>query len=203
MSRLRERTRRRTRDEIADAALGLFLERGFDAVTVAEVAAAAGVSEKTVFNHFPTKAELVFDAEEDVVGGLERAIRERPAGCSILTAVRHELRVENPDIGDGSPPEIRQNFRQMMTGSPTLLAHRRQMDARIEERLTAVLAEESGTPPNSPEPFLAAVALVGCRSAARMRTRRAADRQPERRQRTRPGPAGGRPGRLRHPGPAA
>jgi AcrR family transcriptional regulator len=162
MSRLRERTRRRTRDDIADAALGLFLERGFDAVTVAEVAAAAGVSEKTVFNYFPTKAELVFDAEEDVVGGLERAIRERPPGCSIVTAVRHELRVENPDIGDGSPPEMRQKFRRMMTGSPTLLAHRRQMDARIEERLTAVLAEETGAPPNAPEPFVVAVALVGC-----------------------------------------
>jgi AcrR family transcriptional regulator len=162
MSRLRERTRRRTRGEIADAALGLFLERGFDGVTVAEIAVAAGVSEKTVFNHFPTKAELVFDQDQDMIGGLVAAIRERPAGCSIPTAVRRQLRTDNPDVGDGSPPEIRRRFQRMMAESPTLLAHRRQMTACYEERLAAVLAEETGVPADAPETFLAAVALVGC-----------------------------------------
>ena len=58
MEGLRERKKRQTRDAIAAAALALFLERGFDAVTVADVARAADVSEKTVFNHFPTKEDL-------------------------------------------------------------------------------------------------------------------------------------------------
>lgn len=162
MSRLRERTRRRTRSEIADAALGLFLERGFDCVTVAEVAAAAGVSEKTVFNYFPTKPELVFDADQDLIAGLLAAIRERPVGCSIPTAVRRYLRADNPDVGDDSPPEIRRGYHRMVAESPTLLAHRRQMTARYEERLAALLAEETGAPEDAPETFLAAVALVGC-----------------------------------------
>jgi AcrR family transcriptional regulator len=162
MGGLRERVRRRTRGEIADAALSLFLERGFDSVTVSEVAEAAGVSEKTVFNHFPTKAELVFDADLDLIAGLVAAIRERPVGCSILTAVRSHLREDLPDVGDDAGPEIRRRFQRMVTESPTLLAHRRQMTADYEERLGGVLAEQTGTPADAPENFLAAIALIGC-----------------------------------------
>lgn len=162
MSGLRARVKRRTRGEIADAALCLFLERGFDGVTVAEVAEAAGVSEKTVFNHFPTKAELVFDADQDLLGALVAAIRERPAGCSILTAVRGYLSEDLPDVGDDVGVEVRRRFQQMVIESPTLLAHRRQLTAGYEDRLATVLAEQTGTAPDTPETFLAAVALIGC-----------------------------------------
>ena len=61
---LRERKKRAAREAIAAAALGLFARRGYDAVTVAEVAAAADVSEKTVFNYFPTKEDLAFAGRE-------------------------------------------------------------------------------------------------------------------------------------------
>jgi AcrR family transcriptional regulator len=83
MEGLRERKKRQTRDTIAAAALALFLERGFDAVTVADVAVAADVSEKTVFNHFPTKEDLVFANAEEKLAERAEAIRSRAPGTSL------------------------------------------------------------------------------------------------------------------------
>ena len=85
---LRERKKRQTRDTIAEAAMTLFGEHGFDAVTVADVARAADVSEKTVFNYFPAKEDLVFpDSEERLSAVLER-IRNRPKGTSLVEPFR-------------------------------------------------------------------------------------------------------------------
>src|SRR4051794_3589293 len=81
---LRASKKRRTREAIAAAALRLFTERGFDAVTVAEVAAAADVSEKTVFNYFPAKEDLLFERGEERRAALVEAIRSRPAGTSVV-----------------------------------------------------------------------------------------------------------------------
>src|SRR2546429_6454657 len=85
---LRECKKLRTRQEIADKAMQLFVARGFDHVTVAEVAAAAGVSEKTVFNYFPTKEDLFFDEVPARQAALLAAIRGRAPGESILAALR-------------------------------------------------------------------------------------------------------------------
>ncbi len=83
---LRERKKQRTRALIADTARRLFLERGFDAVTVAEVARAAEVAEKTVFNYFPAKEDLVYWQLESFEDELLEAIRERSSGESVLAA---------------------------------------------------------------------------------------------------------------------
>jgi AcrR family transcriptional regulator len=85
---LRERKKRAARDAIATTARGLFAERGFDAVTVAEVAAAADVSEKTVFNHFPTKEDLAFAGREEGIAQFVTAIAERPPGSAVLDVFR-------------------------------------------------------------------------------------------------------------------
>jgi AcrR family transcriptional regulator len=85
---LRERKKRATRDAIAVAARRLFAQRGFDAVTVAEVAAAADVSEKTVFNHFATKEDLAFAGGEARLQRLLADIAQRPAGTSVLGVFR-------------------------------------------------------------------------------------------------------------------
>jgi AcrR family transcriptional regulator len=85
---LRERKKQQTREDIAHAAMELFSERGFDAVTVAEVAEAAGVSEKTVFNYFPAKEDLVFPDGEGRWAALIDSIRERPRGSSVVTPFR-------------------------------------------------------------------------------------------------------------------
>ena len=89
--RLRERRKRQTHEAIADAARRLFRERGFDAVTVAEVARLADVSEQTVFNHFRSKEDLFFSGMEAYERELVEAVRRRPAGESALTAFRRTV----------------------------------------------------------------------------------------------------------------
>jgi AcrR family transcriptional regulator len=85
---LRESKKLHTRQQIADEAMRLFVMRGFDHVTVAEVAVAAGVSQKTVFNYFPTKEDLFFDEVPKREAALLEAISEREPGESILGALR-------------------------------------------------------------------------------------------------------------------
>src|SRR5215217_9379028 len=85
---LRARKKRVARQAIAATARRLFAERGFDAVTVAEVAAAADVSEKTVFNHFATKEDLALAGREEGIAQFVAAIAERPPGTSVLDVFR-------------------------------------------------------------------------------------------------------------------
>src|SRR3954453_22851663 len=100
---LRERKKQQTREQIARVAMKLFLKRGFDAVTVAEIADAAGVSEKTVFNYFPTKEDIFFDEVPARQAALVAAVRERPPGTSMLAALRdqqasHATRMVSPEF---------------------------------------------------------------------------------------------------------
>src|SRR3954470_10976692 len=83
---LRERKKQQTRELIAETARRLFAERGFEAVSVAEIARTADVSEKTVFNYFPTKEDLVYWRLESFEEELLDAVRSRAAGDSILDA---------------------------------------------------------------------------------------------------------------------
>ena len=85
---LRARKKRAAREAIAATARRLFAERGYDRVTVAEIAAAADVSEKTVFNHFPTKEDLAFAGREDGIAMFVTALADRPAGSSVLDVFR-------------------------------------------------------------------------------------------------------------------
>jgi AcrR family transcriptional regulator len=89
-SGLREANKARTRSAISDVATQLFVQRGFENVTVAEIAEAAHVSVKTVFNYFSTKEELFFDRMDDVRDSIVAAVRERPEGVSVLQSL-HEL----------------------------------------------------------------------------------------------------------------
>jgi AcrR family transcriptional regulator len=85
---LRERKKWATRRRISDVATGLFLSRGFDNVTVAEVAEAAGVAKMTVFNYFPRKEDLFLDRIAEVAKDVTLAVHERPAGTSVADAAR-------------------------------------------------------------------------------------------------------------------
>jgi AcrR family transcriptional regulator len=85
---LRERKKLRTRQQIADAALALFAAKGYDAVTVAEIARMADVSEQTVYNFFPSKEQLVLDEDAALQAFLVRMVRDRPAGTPLSDAVR-------------------------------------------------------------------------------------------------------------------
>src|SRR6202453_4206374 len=89
---LRERKRRLTRQTISDVATMMFATRGFDNVTVSEVAARVGVSEKTIYNYFPTKESMVLDAADDALAEMARALRERRPDESLTDAVLRALK---------------------------------------------------------------------------------------------------------------
>src|SRR5690349_19479268 len=84
---LRERKKRLTRQQLADTAAQMFMARGFDAVRVTEVADACGVSEKTVFNYFPTKEALVLDRLEVTMSSLRAGLADR-AVSPLVAALR-------------------------------------------------------------------------------------------------------------------
>src|SRR5919198_6745119 len=86
---LRERKKQRTRQLLADTARQLFSERGFENVSVAEIARAAEVSQATVFNYFPSKEDLVYSGLETFEEQLLTAIRDRPRGQTVVEAFRN------------------------------------------------------------------------------------------------------------------
>lgn len=92
MTGLRESKKRQTRAAIAQAAADLFRDRGFAAVTVDDVAAAANVSRQTVFNYFPTKEQMLFDREEEIEAALLALVRDQADGASLVAAFRRHTR---------------------------------------------------------------------------------------------------------------
>ena len=157
---LRERKKEQTRAAIADAALALFAERGFDAVTVAEVAHAADVSTATVFNYFPTKEDLMYSRFEAFEEELLAAIRERPVGDSVLDAfgrfiLERSRRGAGRDLGKRVAVTAR-----IISDSRALLARERQIVARYADALAALIADETGASPDDIRPRVAAGALM-------------------------------------------
>src|SRR6266536_1053447 len=118
----------------------LFAVRGFDRVTVAEVAAAAGVSEKTVFNYFPTKEDLFFDEVPKREAVLVGAIQAREPGESILSALRRLQVGECPRLC--SPGFA--TFARILEESPALRAKELEVMARFSQVLTDAIREELG-----------------------------------------------------------
>ncbi len=137
---LRETKKLRTRQEIADKAMELFALRGFDRVTVAEVAAAAGVSEKTVFNYFPSKEDLFFDEAPAREQALLGAIRGRAPGESIIDALRRLQAGECPRL---CRPGFAV-FARIVEESPALRAKELEIMARFTETLAVAIREELG-----------------------------------------------------------
>ena len=162
---LRERKKQQTREAIADTALRLFTERGFDAVPVAEVAREANVSEATVFNYFPTKEDLVYHRLEAFETELLDAIRDRPAGEAALAAFGRFVLEPRGYLATKEPDERFLAIPRMIEQSPALLARERQIFERFTLALAALLAEETGARPDAIEPRVAAEALIGVHRA--------------------------------------
>src|SRR5882724_2534205 len=121
---LRERKKRQTRRSLSEVATRLFAERGFDSVKVSDIAAEANVSEKTVFNYFETKEDLVLEGRAEVEADLLRAVCERGLGEPILEAVRrHALSVA--ERMNALPAERRNAFRKIVATTPSVHARMR------------------------------------------------------------------------------
>lgn len=137
----RERKKAQTRRALADAALRLFAERGFDRVGVKEVADAADVSVTTLFSYFPCKEALVFDADEPGREALAVAVRERPPGRSVLDALRAHMHT----LPRASDPHFA-GFLRLVRETPALQEYAGRMWRRHERALAAVIAEATGRP---------------------------------------------------------
>ncbi|MEU2063859.1 helix-turn-helix domain-containing protein [Streptomyces sp. NPDC013455] len=154
---LRERKKRQTRQYISDVATGLFLERGFEAVTVAEIAEAANVSVNTVYNYFPAKEDLFLDRSAGMADRLARWVRGRDAGESAARAVLRELRGEvesvSPRVGLMSGYD---RFMRVVHEAPALRSRLWSLRQEIHDRLEAALREETGAADGDPLPDLMA-----------------------------------------------
>jgi AcrR family transcriptional regulator len=139
---LRERKKEQTRAAIAHTAVGLFLERGYDHVSIADIAAAAGVAKMTVTNYFPAKEDLVISAGATVVPDLVAVVRSRRPGETVLAAllrfVRAELdnRSEWTALHDGVT-----QFARMSLASPTLIEAFARLWGEVETNLALAFEE--------------------------------------------------------------
>jgi AcrR family transcriptional regulator len=162
---LRQRKKQQTRQAIAETAHRLFAERGFDAVTVAEVARAADISEGTVFNYFPTKEELFYSGMEAFEAELVEAVRTRAPGESVLTAFRRFVLERSARLADEEVADVIATAARIVTASPALRAREREIVAQYTDSLAALIAEETGAGADDVEPAAVATALMGVQRA--------------------------------------
>ncbi|MFG1799426.1 TetR/AcrR family transcriptional regulator [Micromonospora carbonacea] len=139
---LRARKKARTRDAIADAAISLFLARGFDQVSVSDIAAAAEVSKPTLFRYFPTKEDLVLHRFADHNGEAARVVRARRPGTAPIAALHQHFRAGldrfDPVTGLNDHPEV-VAFHRLVFGTPSLAARLLQYLRDDEDALAAAL----------------------------------------------------------------
>lgn len=142
---MREERKLRTRERVAATALRLFAERGFEAVSVAEVARVAGVTEKTVFNHFATKEDLVYSGDQRFEAELVGAIGARPPGTPVAAAVAGFLLDRYAEFGGDPARQERQAvLARLVAASPALQARERRILARYAATLREQVARELG-----------------------------------------------------------
>ncbi len=140
---LRERRKQEARKAISDAAMAMFAARGFDEVTISQVADAAGVSKMTVTNYFPRKEDLVFDRAEVIIRSLAGAAAARAPGESLLAAIRRDYagRIAAGDVTLGPPTPA---FARMVRGSHALTSRAREIEDLTEQALGDAIAAETG-----------------------------------------------------------
>ena len=164
---LRERKKRLMRQQLSDVATQMFMERGFDAVRVTEIAEACGVSEKTVFNYFPTKESLILDRLESTMAALKVGLAD-PA----VSPVEAALRILDGELGAmtswlASQEDLAQasaairRFGTLIRQTPALRAHQSDMMDQFTAVAAGVLATRAGMNGDDPEPQIAAAALLG------------------------------------------
>ncbi|MDM4761836.1 TetR/AcrR family transcriptional regulator [Galbitalea sp. SE-J8] len=172
MPRTGERGGPQTRARIREVANRMFLESGYDAVTVAEVAREAGVSSVTVFNHFPRKEDLFLDRQDDAVDLLREAVADRPDDVDALESLRRAvLRMFDERHPLSGVDERSAPFFRTVADSPALIARAREIAAELQAELEDALAGDpafAGDPALFAALFLAGYAALLVGTAKRM-----------------------------------
>jgi AcrR family transcriptional regulator len=178
---LRAWKKERTRTTIADVATELFVRDGFEAVTVAQIAQAAEVSVKTVFNYFPSKEDLFYDRADEMLGALAAVIIDRPATTTVLGALHRALAEQPIPFGDLSwhglrEPESYERVRRFLEtaeASPALRTRRLAIGELWSVRLTQLIASQLELPAGDPR-AAAMAAMVNAAMTLRAKTMTAA-----------------------------
>lgn len=168
---LRERNRERNRAELAGAALRLFTERGFDDVTVDDIAEAAGVSRRTFFRYFESKEDAVLPYEEERIDELRQALGERPPHEPVLATIRRVTTAIGADLSPHGPARREALARmQIITENPSVLARSLELQSRMAQELSALVAEHLGVEPETSleAQVVAGAAIAAVRAAAQV-----------------------------------
>jgi AcrR family transcriptional regulator len=159
----RERKKQRTREQIVEAAFKLFAERGFQATTVAEIAAAADIAPRTFFAYFPSKEAVVFHDFDGLFASLKETIEGRPEAETAIDALRRWLDDSLPLHHDeGEEAEVR---KRMCIDEPSLSAHQQHLLSKLEDILRDGVARDLGDSPDRLRPKLVAAAAVAALQA--------------------------------------
>jgi AcrR family transcriptional regulator len=173
---LRESKKRRTRQALIDAAMKLYREKGFEGVTVADIAREADVAPRTFFGYFETKEDVFLGRGDDRLERLVRAIRERGRWEPILSAVRPALLQDRERPADGRGARTTPDLSELMQ-HPAIASRLRERWNRWEDLLADAIAEDVGARPGDPEARVVAAAITGAIRIAAA----AAREQPKRR----------------------
>src|SRR5215475_6534695 len=125
---LRERKKQATREALIRAGMELFIERGYDETTLAEIADAAGVSTRTIFAYFPSKEDILFSTIDSMCDALAQALAERPANTDALSALRDFILASAHE-----KTELDHKLAQVIAGDATLSSHKRARIAQLQE----------------------------------------------------------------------
>ena len=158
---LRERKKRRTRQALRQAAVRLFLERGFEATTIADITAAAEVAPRTFFSYYPTKEDVVLGDITQRFDRVRRALEQRPEGEPLLAAFRRAALEIAADLQAQEAPEDQRRAARVILGTPAIQARIRDRMGQWEEELAAMIADERGAGPDDLDSHVVAAALVG------------------------------------------
>jgi AcrR family transcriptional regulator len=156
---LRERKKARTRELIIERAMALFDERGFEQVTIADIAAAADIAPRTFFSYFPSKDAVVYHDFDDFYTAFRARVRGRPEGVSTLDVLRAFVAEVVQEMDPSDPAE--RCRRRVIDGSASLQQHDRELIRQFEQVLADGLAEDLGVERDSPRARVAAAAAAG------------------------------------------
>jgi AcrR family transcriptional regulator len=170
-SGLRQRARRAIQKDIAEAANALFVERGFEATTIDDIAAAVGMSQRSVFRYFATKEEIVLGKFDLVVDDMLAALHARPAGEPVWTSLHRLFDLLVSLAQAPGHKEMVEPIHRVVFETPALLAGYLQKLQHMQEAVVAELirrAEAAGTPyaADDPTPRALTAAAFGCLVAA-------------------------------------
>ena len=151
---LRDRKKRATRQALARAGLDLFIERGYDETTLADIADAAGLSTRTIFAYFPSKEDILFSTFQEMREALARTLAERPDGQDAFAALREFILSSAHE-----KTEIDRKLEQVIAGDETLSSRKRARMAQLQELVAAAIADDLGSGPEDLRANVAAASL--------------------------------------------